>query len=218
MKKFVQIAIDGPAAAGKSTIAKIVAQRLGYIYIDTGAMYRAITWAALNEGVDVSDESAVMTLLPKTDIVLAPGSKVFVNDMDVTAQIREPNITSLVSQIATYETVRKELKKRQIALANSANAILDGRDIGTNVLPNADFKFFMIADAHIRAHRRHKENLERGILSDLALIEADLKKRDERDINRKHAPLKQAKDAILIDTSALSIAEVVDKMVGFVLK
>jgi len=218
MNKFVQIAIDGPAAAGKSTIAKIVAQNLGYIYVDTGAMYRAITWAVLNSGINMNDENAIMMLLAKTDIVLAPGSKVLVNNVDVSAQIREPGVTDFVSQVATYETIREELKKRQVVLANSANVIMDGRDIGTNVLPNADFKFFMIADARVRALRRHKENLKRGIKSDLDSLEEDIKKRDEMDVNREHAPLKQAKDAILIDTSTLSINEVVDKMVGFVLK
>ena len=218
MKKFIQIAIDGPAAAGKSTVAKIIAKQLGYVYIDTGAMYRAITWAALNNDVNINDENEIMELLAKTDIVLTSGGKVLVNGSDVSAEIREPDVTSLVSQVATYATIREELKQRQVVLANSANVILDGRDIGTNVLPNADFKFFMIADAHIRALRRHKENLERGIPSDLASLKKEIEKRDEMDINRKHAPLKQAKDAILIDTSALSIAEVVDKMVGFVLK
>jgi len=218
MNKFVQIAIDGPAAAGKSTIAKIVAQSLGYIYVDTGAMYRAITWAALNSGINMNDENAIMVLLTKTDIVLEPGGKVLVNGVDVSAQIREPGVTDLVSQVATYETIREELKNRQVVLANSANVIMDGRDIGTNVLPNADFKFFMIADARVRALRRHKENLKRGIKSDLDSLEEDIKKRDEMDVNREHAPLKQAKDAILIDTSTLSINEVVDKMVGFVLK
>ena len=218
MEKFVQIAIDGPAAAGKSTVAKLIAEQLGYVYIDTGAMYRAITWAALNNGVNINDEKKVMMLLDETDIVLRAETKVLVNGFDVSAEIREPNVTSLVSQVATYASIREELKKRQVMLANSANVILDGRDIGTNVLPNADFKFFMIADAHIRALRRHKENLEQGIPSDLDSLEKEIRKRDEMDINRTHSPLKQAKDAILIDTSALSIEEVVDKMVGFVLK
>jgi len=159
-----------------------------------------------------------MMLLAKTDIILAPGGKVLVNDLDVSVQIREPNVTAFVSQVATYEAIREELKKRQMILANATNVIMDGRDIGTHVLPNADFKFFMIADARVRALRRHKENLERGIKSDLDSLEEDIKKRDEMDVNREHAPLKKAKDAILIDTSTLSINEVVDKMVGFVLK
>jgi len=218
MNKFVQIAIDGPAAAGKSTIAKMMAQNLGYVYVDTGAMYRAITWAILNDDVNINDENAMMMLLSKTDIVLAPGGKVLVNGLDVSAQIRESNVTAFVSQVATCEAIREELKRRQIVLANAANVIMDGRDIGTHVLPNADFKFFMIADARVRAERRHKENLERGIKTDLNSLEEEIKKRDEMDVNREHAPLKQAKDAILIDTSTLSINEVVDKMVGFVLK
>lgn len=220
MNKFVQIAIDGPAAAGKSTIAKIIAQTLGYVYVDTGAMYRAITWATLNNGTRLHDENAIMMLLTKTDIVLtsAADGKVLVNGIDVSMQIREADVTSAVSQIATYETVREELKKRQIMLANSANVVMDGRDIGTNILPNADFKFFMIADARIRAERRYRENLERGIKSDLDFLEKEIKKRDEMDANRKYSPLKQAKDAILINTNTLSINEVVDKMVGFVLK
>jgi len=218
MDKFVQIAIDGPAAAGKSTIAKIVAQQLGYVYIDTGAMYRAITWAALTNNIDTNDENEVRLLLKKTDIILAPGGKVVVNGIDVSLQVREPDVTSLVSKIATYAPIREELKRRQVVLANSANVILDGRDIGTNVLPNADYKFYLIADTRIRAVRRYKENLALGIKSDLKLLEIEIKERDEMDINRKHSPLKQAKDAILIDTSTLSITEVVDKMVGFVLK
>ena len=217
MDKFVQIAIDGPAAAGKSTIAKIIAGQLGYVYIDTGAMYRAITWATLHNGVNMNDEKAVMMLLAETEIVLTPDGKVSVNGVDVSMQIREASVTAHVSQVSTYEDIRQELKKRQIALAQKANVVMDGRDIGTHVLPNADFKFFMVADARVRAMRRHRENLERGIESDLSSLEADIKKRDEIDANREHAPLKQAKDAILIDTSSLSIHEVVDKMVGFVL-
>ena len=218
MKKFVQIAIDGPAAAGKSTIAKFMAEKLQYVYIDTGAMYRAITWAVLNTGINIDNENAVTRLLTKTEIVLAPGGVVLVNGLDVTKEIRDKQVTGYVSNVATYETVRDELKNRQVKLADCTSVIMDGRDIGTNVLPNATFKFFMIADARVRAERRHKENQEKGIESDLDKLEADIKKRDAIDTNREHSPLKQAKDAILIDTSTLSINEVVDKMVGFVLK
>ena len=216
MRKFVQIAIDGPAAAGKSTIAKIVAQDLGYVYIDTGAMYRAITLAVLNNHVAIDDEDAIAKLLNKTNIVLNPSGQVLINDLDVTVQIREHAVTSLVAQVAAYEPVRKALKQQQIALANTANVIMDGRDIGTNVLPMADFKFFMIADARVRAVRRYEENLKIGVDSNLDDLEAEIKKRDEMDVNRAYAPLKQAKDAILIDTSALSINEVVDKILGYV--
>ena len=216
--KFIQIAIDGPAAAGKSTVAKLMAKKMQYVYIDTGAMYRAITWAALNSGINIEDEKAIMMLLAETDIILTLNGKVLVNNLDVTDEIRQTDVTSLVSQVATYASIREDLKKRQVELANSANVIMDGRDIGTNVLPNADFKFFMIADAHVRAKRRHKENEAKGIVSTIEQLEADIKKRDEMDINRAHSPLKQAHDAILIDTSTFSINEVVDKMVGYVLK
>ena len=218
MKDFIQIAIDGPAAAGKSTIAKLMADTLQYVYIDTGAMYRAITWRAIDKKIDIDDEQKVMDLLSETDIILQPDGKVLVNHDDVTLEIRTPEVTNLVSQVSSYEMIRDEMKARQMTLAHSANVIMDGRDIGTNVLPHATFKFFMVADAHVRALRRHKENLERGISSNLDLLEENIKKRDEMDVNRAHAPLKQAKDAILIDTSTLSIHEVVDKMVGYVLK
>jgi len=218
MKKWIQIAIDGPAAAGKSTIAKLMAKRLQYVYVDTGAMYRAITWKALNEEIDIENESLVIGMLDQTEITLLPNGEVLVDHVDVTTKIRESLVTKFVSKVATYEAIREELKRRQIALANSANVIMDGRDIGTNVLPHADFKFFMIADAQVRAQRRYKENLERGIKTDVDQLEEEIRKRDEMDANRMHAPLKQAKDAILIDTSSLSIPEVVDKMVGFVLK
>ena len=215
---MIQIAIDGPAAAGKSTIAKIVAQKLNYVYIDTGAMYRAITWAAIHHQVNLDDEQAVMALLAKTNIHLTSDGKVLVNQMDITERIREADVTAHVSKVAAYGSIREELKNRQVELANSENIIMDGRDIGTNVLPNADFKFFMIADARVRAERRYRENIERGIQTNVEELEVEIKKRDEMDANREHAPLKQAKDAIFVDTSALSIHEVVDKMVGFVLK
>ena len=218
MNKFTQIAIDGPAAAGKSTIAKAVAKKLGYTYIDTGAMYRAITWACLEGDVDLENENEITSLLVTTDIKLTPEAKVFVNETDVTNDIREQRVTNNVSKVASYARIRDELKNRQIVLASFDNVIMDGRDIGTNVLPNADFKFFMTADPHVRAIRRYNENLERGIKSDLTVLEEEIKKRDEMDENRPHSPLKQAKDAIFIDTSAFSVTEVVDKMVGFVLK
>jgi len=218
MLKYTQIAIDGPAAAGKSTIAKLMAEALGFVYIDTGAMYRAITWRAIDKGVDVNNEADVINLLDDTTIVLQSNGDVLVNDVIVTKKLRTQEVTSQVSIIATYKSVRDELKSRQKDLALTENVIMDGRDIGTNVLPDADFKFFMIADARVRASRRYKENLERGVACDLDSLELEIRKRDEMDANRIHSPLKQADDAILIDTSTLSIHEVVDKMVGYVLK
>ena len=216
MEKFTQIAIDGPAAAGKSTIAKIVAEQLGFVYVDTGAMYRAITWAAIHRGITVEKEEAVANLLNETTIKLVPGGKVLVNDADVTDAIREPAVTSMVSKVATYQAVRAELKNRQAQLAESANVIMDGRDIATNVLPTADFKFFMIADPRVRAERRYKENIARGIPADIDALEQEIRDRDEMDANREHAPLQQADDAILLDTSHMTIDEVVAEIVRIV--
>lgn len=218
MEKLTQIAVDGPAAAGKSTIAKLMAKKLQYVYVDTGAMYRALTWAVLNNAINIDDEHAITRLLAQIEIVLKSRGVVLVNGVDVSTAIRDKQVTAYVSQVATYEAVRNELKRRQIALTTSTNIIMDGRDIGTNVLPNATFKFFMIADARVRAERRHQENRQKGIESDLDRLESQIKKRDEIDTSRAHSPLKRAKDAILIDTSELSINEVVDKMIGYVLK
>jgi len=216
MRNFIQIAIDGPAAAGKSTIAKIVAEKIGFVYVDTGAMYRAVTWAAINCGVATCKEQEVADLLAKTEVKLAPGGKVFVNGFDVTTTIREPMVTKAVSQVATYQSVREELKNRQAQLADSTNVIMDGRDIGTNVLPQANFKFFMIADPRVRAERRYKENIARGIPSDIDLLEQEIRERDEMDANREHAPLRRADDAILLDTSHMTIDEVVAEIIHFV--
>ena len=218
MNTYTQIAIDGPAAAGKSTIAKKIATKLGYVYIDTGAMYRALTWAAITDGIDLNNEQAITRLLPQLKINLTPSGEVYVNDVLVTKSIRSSEVTNNVSLVASYEAVRVDLKNRQIELARSENVIMDGRDIGTNVLPDADFKFFMVADPSVRALRRYKENLSKGIESDLALLEKEIIIRDEKDATREHAPLKRAEDAILIDTSQLSIDEVVDKMIEYVLK
>lgn len=218
MNNFKQIAIDGPAAAGKSTVAKLMANRLNFVYLDTGAMYRAVTWAVLHHQVDITDEQAIGNLLADLNLRLTPEGNVFVNEHDVTAAIREQDVTTYVPQVATYQVVREDLKRRQTILAQSTNIIMDGRDIGTNVLPHADFKFFMVANPRIRAERRHKENLSKGIPSDIETLEKEIETRDQQDQTRKHDPLKQAQDAILIDTSTLSINEIVDKMVSIVLK
>ena len=218
MSKFVRIAIDGPASSGKSTVAKLIAKRLGYVYVDTGAMYRATTFKARQSGVELSDEQGVYNVLMDTEIVLTSAGKVLVDGKDVTRQIRSPEVSCRVAQVATYATIRKELKKRQIAYATCDNVIMDGRDIGTNVLPDANFKFFMVADARVRAKRRHEENLVAGIVSDLEALEIEIKARDLADSTREHAPLKQAEDAILIDTSRMTIDAVCDTIIGIVKK
>ena len=216
MNNFKKVAIDGPAAAGKSTIAKLVARQLGFVYVDTGAMYRALAFKVLEFGVDLQDATAVHDVLMEIEITLLPCGVVLVDGQDVTEAIRGVAVSGIVSQVATYGAVRDELKRRQVMYAESSNVIMDGRDIGTNVMPDADFKFFMVADARVRAHRRYRENLSRGIESDLDVLLGEIEARDEADYSREHSPLLQATDAILIDTGDMSIDEVVNKIVGFI--
>ena len=204
MKK-ISIAIDGPAAAGKSTIAKSIAKILGYTYIDTGAMYRAFTYYVLKNGIDPKDEQASISVINKVNIVLDPSGKVFCNDEDVTLVIRSNEVSKNVSFIASYKEIRLALVKLQRQMAKSGSVVMDGRDIGTYVLPNADVKIFQVASVKARAERRYNEQLEE-----------DIQMRDYLDSHRDFAPLKQADDAILLDTSDLSIEEVVKKVLEII--
>lgn len=210
MKKYIAIAIDGPAAAGKSTIAKLIAKRLGFTYIDTGAMYRAFTWAVLEHGLDPQNIDEACTLIGKISIHLTKDGDVFVNDTDVTRLIREPRVSGNVSYIASYKPIRLALVDQQRALAKNHSVVMDGRDIGTYVLPKAEVKIFQIASVETRALRRYKENLEKGIITSLEDIRAELEKRDYIDSHRDFAPLRQAEDAILLDTSDMTIEQVVE--------
>lgn len=214
-KENIQIAIDGPAAAGKSTVAKIIAQKLSFVYIDTGAMYRALTYKALNHGVDLTDEHRLYQLLKQTTIDLTvqnDGQKVILDGEDVTTVIRNDQITKHVSSVAKFATVREEMTKRQRAFSTKYSVVMDGRDIGTHVLPDADLKFFLIASVKERAKRRHEENLKYGFPSNLEDLINEIKDRDHVDRTRDVAPLKKANDAIEIDTTALTINEVVTIM------
>lgn len=214
-KNRIRIAIDGPAAAGKSTVAKNIAKKLNIVYIDTGAMYRAITLKALQERVDISDERALMEILRKTKIDLVQEGNeqiVLLDGQDVSKEIRSQDVTNAVPYVAEHPEVRKELVERQRELAESKSVVMDGRDIGTHVLPNAELKIFLIASVEERAKRRHKENLEKGFPSNLEELKREIKERDERDSNRATSPLIQAEDAIAIDTTSLSIEEVVEKI------
>ena len=213
---YYSIAIDGPAAAGKSTIAKIVAQKLNLVYIDTGAMYRAFTWYVLTKNVDVNDEDAVNKLIPEVKITFDKDGKVFCNDVDVTKEIRGANVTKNVSVISSYEKVREALVNQQREMAATQNVIMDGRDIGTTVLPQAQLKIYQVASAKTRAKRRYKENIEKGMDCELDDIEKDINRRDEFDSTRKVSPLKQAEDAILLDTNDLTIDEVVDEVIRLI--
>lgn len=210
-KRKIAIAIDGPAAAGKSTVAKLVAQNLSYIYIDTGAMYRALTFHALREGVDPNDEQALIQLLPNLNIELKQGQdgqRVLLNGEDVTFDIRTQHVTNNVSLVATHPKIRQDMVKKQQALAKDQGVVMDGRDIGTHVLPDAELKFFLVASVEERAKRRHEENIAKGIPSHIDELKKEIEQRDLNDSNRKTAPLLKADDAVEIDTTSLTIDHV----------
>lgn len=214
-QNIAAIAIDGPAAAGKSTVAKIVAEKLNFIYIDTGAMYRALTFKAINQGLDFTDEESLLDILLNTKIELISdenGQRVILDGKDVTEEIRYHDVSRNVSEIAKVTSVRKEMLKRQQALAHDLGVVMDGRDIGTHVLPNAEVKIFLVASVEERAKRRHEENISKGLLSDLEQLKKEIQQRDEIDSNRETAPLIKAKDAIEVNTTTLSIDEVVARI------
>lgn len=215
--KRITIAIDGPAAAGKSTVAKKIAKKLGIIYIDTGAMYRALTYQALQGKIDLENEQEVMKILNHIEIQLLQeeeGQRVLVNDKDVTEAIRYPDVTKVVSIIAKHPLVRKEMVMRQQKLAENHSVIMDGRDIGSQVLPNADVKIFLIASVKERAERRYEENKQKGIPADLQTLQKEIEERDKLDSTRKTSPLVKAADAVELDTTSLSINDVVEKILS----
>ncbi len=215
MKK-IAVAIDGPAAAGKSTVAKRVAQALHLIYIDTGAMYRAYTWYCLHKGINCQDEAACVALIPEVTIELKENGVVMCNEFDVTREIRLPDVSANVSYIASYKDIRLALVELQRAMAEKGSVIMDGRDIGTYVLPNADVKIYQIASVETRAIRRYDENVAKGIPCTLEEIEEDVRRRDYIDSHRDFAPLKPAADSILLDTSFMNIEEVVNAILKII--
>lgn len=212
----VSVAIDGPAAAGKSTIAKKVASIKGYTYIDTGAMYRAYTWYCIDKGLDCTDEKACVAEIPNVKIDLLPGGTVLCNGKDITKEIRMPIINKNVTPVCQMKPIRLALVDAQRAMAEKSSVIMDGRDIGTYVLPNAQVKIFQVASAECRAKRRYKENLEKGIACTYEEILEDVNRRDYADSHREFAPLKPAEDAIHLDTSDMSIDEVVEKVIEII--
>lgn len=223
MKKTVQIAIDGPAGAGKSTVAKILAQELGYIYIDTGAMYRALTYKIIKEKLDLTDISLLKELAEKTNITFDNGQGfanqlVYCDGEDVTQLIRSPGVNKLVSKVASIPEIREIMVLKQRNLSLTANVIMDGRDIGTVVLPDAKYKFFLTASLQERANRRLKELKEKGYNVQYAGVLDDIAQRDLMDSTRDVAPLKPARDAVIIDTSNMSLNEVVSKIKKIVLE
>jgi CMP/dCMP kinase len=218
MEKSISIAIDGPAGAGKSTVAKQVAERLSYIYIDTGAMYRALTLKALSLGADLNDGATLKNVLDSTDIQLIKttlGQAVWLDGNDVTNEIRTSDVTNNVSFVARQKEVREEMVRRQKQLGKSGGVVMDGRDIGTHVMPDAEVKIFLIASVEERARRRYEENLQKGFPADLEQLKSEITLRDKRDSEREAAPLKKAEDAIELDTTCMSIEEVVKSILHY---
>ena len=214
-----KIAIDGPSGAGKTTLAKLVAKELGFTYIDTGAMYRTVGLYMVNNNVDLSDEKEVVKSLNKIkiELIYEDGIQhVYLNKKDVSDLIRTPEITRASSIVSAYKKVRERLVVIQRELASSNDVIMDGRDIGTNVLKDADIKIFLTANVKVRALRRTEEFNEKGIVKSKDEVEQDLRERDDRDINRKNNPLKQADDAILVDTTNMTIEEEVKFLIDLV--
>ena len=218
MKKNISVAIDGPSAAGKSTIAKMVAKKENFIYIDTGAMYRCVAYYCLTQKIDLNDEKAVEQAIEHIQIRLTPDNKVYLNDEDVSNQIRQDQVSLGASCVSKYQAVRSFLVDEQRKMAKAGNVILDGRDIGTVVLPNADLKIYQIASVETRAKRRYLENLERGLDADLETIKKEIEERDYQDTHREISPLKKADDAIELDTSNMTLEEVVDQVLTLINK
>lgn len=211
----MNIAIDGPAGAGKSSIARLAAKKLNYVYVDTGAMFRTMALYFLNENINPSEEETVTANCGKIQITIEYQNgeqHIFLNGNDVSADIRKEEVGRQASVIARYPAVRTKLLNLQRKLASENDVIMDGRDIGTVVLPKAECKVYLTASAGVRAERRYKELREKGIDCDLAEIEKDIIARDEQDMKREIAPLIQAEDAVLIDSSNLTIDEVVEKI------
>ena len=211
------IAIDGPAGAGKSTIAKLVAKKLHYLYIDTGAMYRVVALCAIREGVAFGDEEGLGKIAAGIKIELHHGEnayEVFCDGEDVSAAIRTPEVSAAASPVSAARPVREALVARQRELAAQGGVVLDGRDIGTYVFPNADCKIFLTAGLGERAARRAGELREKGYPADLETVALQLRERDERDSGRAHAPLRKAEDAFELDSTFLSIEQVVEKVLA----
>ena len=209
----MNITIDGPAGAGKSTIAKRLAKKLGFIYVDTGAMYRAMAYYFLQHNIDAKDENAIAAACPDVDVTITYENgeqQVLLNGENVNGVIRNEEVGNMASSTSVYPVVRKKLVELQRQLAKSADVIMDGRDIGTCVLPDAQVKIYLTASSATRAKRRYDELTEKGVSCDLAEIEKDIIDRDYRDMHRETSPLRQAEDAVLVDSSEMNIDEVVD--------
>lgn len=211
------VAIDGPAGAGKSTIAKLVAKEKGFIYVDTGAMYRGLAIHFLNQGIQADETEKVIKACQDAEVTIRYENgiqQVYLNGANITSRLRDEEVGNMASMTSAIPEVRAKLLELQQNLARTQNVIMDGRDIGTCVLPNADVKIFLTASVETRAKRRYDELMAKGVSCNLNEIESDIRERDHRDMTREIAPLKQAEDAVKVDSSYMTIPEVVDKIVG----
>ena len=215
----IAVAVDGPAGAGKSSISKIVAKKLGYLYIDTGAMYRSVTWAVLNNHIDVNNQKAVEALLPELDLTMEASDdscKVFIAGRDVTDFIRTPQVNNAVSIVASYKGVRQYLVERQRIMAEAGGVILDGRDIASVVLPNAELKIYLTASVEARAMRRYLEVKGTSNEQTLEDIKDSVIQRDDMDKNREESPLIKVEDAVLVDSSDMTFDKTVEHILHLV--
>lgn len=210
------VAIDGPAGSGKGTIAKKVGERLGLVHVDTGAMFRCVTLNVIQEGIAIEEEGQIERMLNKIKIDLKENGEVFLNGKEVTRKIRDSEVTQLVSPVSVIPAVRKKLLERQREIAQEKEVIMEGRDIGTVIFPNADVKVYLDASPEERARRRVKQNEEKGMITSYEETLKNIMDRDKRDITREVAPLKQAEDAIYIDSSNMTIEEVVETIVQII--
>lgn len=217
MTKVYNIAIDGPAGAGKSTIAKAVSAELGFVYVDTGAMYRAMALYFLQKGIGADDEKAISEAVKTVGVTISyedGAQQVILNGENVSGLIRTEEVSKTASAVSIYAPVREKLVELQKELARNENVIMDGRDIGTCVLPEADLKIYLTAGTLVRAKRRYEELTARGEVCSLAEIEKEIEERDYRDMHREISPLRQAEDAVLVDTSELGIDEVIRQILS----
>ena len=210
------VAIDGPAGAGKSTIAKLVAKEKGYIYVDTGAMYRALAVHFLEKGIAAEDTAGIIAAAREAEVSIRyeeGGQQGYLNGENISSRLRTEEVGNMASMTSLVPEVRERLLELQRSLARERDVIMDGRDIGTNILPDADVKVYLTASVETRAKRRFDELTEKGLTCDYEEIAKDIRERDERDMNRETAPLRQAEDAVLVDSSDMSIPEVVETIV-----
>ena len=215
----MNVAIDGPAGAGKSTIAKAVAEEMNYIYVDTGAMYRAIGVFFLINSVDINDEAACRAVLDRINVSIRYKNgvqEVLLNGVNVSPIIRTEEVSHAASLTSSYASVREKLLSLQQRLAAENDVVMDGRDIGTVVLPNAEVKIYLTASVEVRAERRFKEYVAKGLKPDLEQLKEEIIERDHRDMNREHAPLRQAEDAVKVDSSYMTIREVTDRILELI--